>query len=155
MKKSITEKDKMLNGICLAKFGVIRFQTITYIENHNLRFSSGTFNSVKYFSLWVMCFMMWPAYSVALEFKVCWSITCVLIQCVCYTTAYRDYTYVTGFWKISPNVTFYNSYIYNQNEEWELPINLTVVTICGSHLELPENNWKYLKFSVILLLLLQ
>ena len=50
---------------------------------------------------------------------------------------------VTGFWKISPNVTFYNSNIYNQNEEWELPINLKVVTMCSSHLELPENNCKY------------
>ena len=64
--------------------------------------------------------------------------------------------YVTRFWKISPNVTFYNSNIYNQNEKWEPPINLTVVTICSSHLELPENNWKYFnKSSVILLLLLQ
>ena len=51
--------------------------------------------------------------------------------------------YVTGFWKISLNVTFYNSNIYNQNKEWELPINLKVVTMCSSHLELPENNWKY------------
>jgi len=31
--------------------------------------------------------------------------------------------YVTIFWKISPNVTFYNSNIYNQNEERQLPIN--------------------------------
>ena len=51
--------------------------------------------------------------------------------------------YVTGFWKISLNVTFYNSNIYNQNEEQELPINLKVVAMCSSHLELPENNWKY------------
>ena len=53
--------------------------------------------------------------------------------------------FVTGFWKISPNVTFYNSNIYNQNEERELPINLKVITMCSSHLELPENNWKYFK----------
>ena len=51
--------------------------------------------------------------------------------------------FVTGFWKISLNVTFYYSNIYHQNEEWELPINLKVVTMCSSHLELPENNWKY------------
>jgi len=50
---------------------------------------------------------------------------------------------VTRFWKISLNVTFYNSNIYNQNEERDLPINLKVVTMCSSHLELPENNWKY------------
>ena len=56
---------------------------------------------------------------------------------------------MTGYRKISLNVTFYNSYIYNQNEERELPIYSTAVTICGSHLELPENNWKYLKISVI------
>ena len=49
---------------------------------------------------------------------------------------------MTGFWKISPNVTFYNSNIYIQNEKWELPINLIVVTICISQLELPENNFK-------------
>ena len=47
------------------------------------------------------------------------------------------------FLEISLNVTFCNSNIYNQNEEWQLPINLKVVTICSSHLELPENNWKY------------
>ena len=51
--------------------------------------------------------------------------------------------YVTRFWKISLIVTLYNSNIYNQNEEWELPINLKVVTMCSTHLELPENNWKY------------
>ena len=39
---------------------------------------------------------------------------------------------VTGFWKISLNVTFYNSNIYNQNEERELPFNLKVVTMCSS-----------------------
>ena len=50
---------------------------------------------------------------------------------------------MTRFWKISPNATFYNWNIYNKNEEWEHPINLKVVTICSSHLELPENNWKY------------
>ena len=50
---------------------------------------------------------------------------------------------MTGFWKISLNVTFYNSNIYHQNEEREPPINLKVVTMCSSHLELPENNWKY------------
>ena len=59
---------------------------------------------------------------------------------------------VTGFWKISLNVTFYYSNIYNQNEEQELPINLKVVTMCSSYLKLPENNWKYLTSSVILLL---
>ena len=53
------------------------------------------------------------------------------------------FRFVTGFWKISLNVTFYNSNIYNQNEELELPINLKVVTMCSSHLELPKNNWKY------------
>ena len=52
-------------------------------------------------------------------------------------------SFVTGFWKISPNVTFYNSNIHNQNEERELPINLKVVTMCSSHLKLAENNWKY------------
>ena len=52
---------------------------------------------------------------------------------------------VTGFWKISPNATFYNSNVYIQNKKWELPINLTVVTICSSHLELPESNRKYFK----------
>ena len=52
-------------------------------------------------------------------------------------------TYVIGFWKISLNVTFCNSNIYNQNEEWEFPINLKVVIMCSSQLELPENNWKY------------
>ena len=53
--------------------------------------------------------------------------------------------YVTGFWKISLNVTFYNSNIYSQNEERELPINLKVVTMCSSHFESPENNWKCFK----------
>ena len=51
--------------------------------------------------------------------------------------------FVTGFWKIGLNVTFYYSNIYNQNKEWELPITLKVATMCSSHLELPENNWKY------------
>jgi len=55
------------------------------------------------------------------------------------------FKYVTEFWKISLNVTFYNSNIYIQNQEWELPINLKVVTMCSSHLELPETNWKYFK----------
>ena len=50
---------------------------------------------------------------------------------------------VTGFWKISLNVTFCNSNICSQNEEQELPINLKVVTMCSSYFELPENNWKY------------
>ena len=59
--------------------------------------------------------------------------------------AKNNVIFVTGFWKISPYVTFYNSNIYNQNEEWELPINLKVVTMCISHVELPENNWKYFK----------
>ena len=35
--------------------------------------------------------------------------------------------YVTRFWKISPNVIFYNSNIYHHNEEWQLPIKSTVV----------------------------
>ena len=55
--------------------------------------------------------------------------------------------FVTGFWKISLNVTFYNSNIYHQNEEWELSINLKVVTMCSSYLKLPENNWKYFEKS--------
>ena len=54
-------------------------------------------------------------------------------------------TYVTGFLKISPNVTFHNSNIYNQNEKQELPINLKVVIMCSAHLELPGNNWKYIE----------
>ena len=49
--------------------------------------------------------------------------------------------------EISLNVTFYNSNIYNQAKEWELPINLKVVTMCSSHLELTENNWKYMYFE--------
>jgi len=53
--------------------------------------------------------------------------------------------YVTGFWKISLNATFYNSNIYNQNGEQELPINLKVVRMCSFHFELPENNLKYFK----------
>ena len=40
---------------------------------------------------------------------------------------------------------FTTQIIYNQNEEWELPINLTVITICSSNLELPEKYWKYFK----------
>jgi len=51
--------------------------------------------------------------------------------------------FVTGFLKISPNVTFYNSNICNQNVEQEFPINLKVIIMCSSHLELPEKNWKY------------
>jgi len=42
-----------------------------------------------------------------------------------------SFIYVTRFWKISPNVTFYNSNIYHQNEEWQLPINSTVIEICS------------------------
>ena len=61
----------------------------------------------------------------------------VMIGVQCYTSEICDL-----IWKISPNVTFYNSNIYIQNEKWELPINLTVVTICSSHFELPETNWK-------------
>ena len=74
---------------------------------------------------------------------------CVLSVCVCggsvvcVCVLLCGASYVTEFWKISPNVTFYNSNIYNQNEERELPINLKVVTMCSSYLELPENNWKY------------
>ena len=69
-----------------------------------------------------------------------------------HTYACIQITCVTGFWKISLNVTFYNSNIYSQNKEWELLINLKVVKMCSSHLELPENNWKYFKSSVTLLL---
>ena len=50
--------------------------------------------------------------------------------------------YVTGFWKISLNATFYNSHIYHQNEELELPINLKVVTMCSSHLKIIGNTLK-------------
>jgi len=47
--------------------------------------------------------------------------------------------YVTGFWKISPNVTFYTSNIHNHNEEKGHPINFTVIAIvqCISHQKLP------------------
>ena len=69
---------------------------------------------------------------------------------LCIQKSTQTGTYVTGFWKISLNVTFYNSNISNQNKEHELPINLKVVTMCSSHLELPGNNWKYLKSFVIL-----
>ena len=50
------------------------------------------------------------------------------------------YVYVTEFWKISPNVTFYDSNIYSRNEERELQISLTKVTVFSSHLELSKNN---------------
>ena len=38
---------------------------------------------------------------------------------------------------------FTSQIFITKNKEWELPINLKVVTMCSSHLELPENNWKY------------
>ena len=40
----------------------------------------------------------------------------------------------TVFWKISPNVTFCNSNICNQNKECQLPINSTILTICISYI---------------------
>ena len=49
-----------------------------------------------------------------------------------------DFTIVTGFWKINRNVTFDDSNVYSQNQEWKLPINLTVIKICKSHLQ----NWR-------------
>ena len=61
-----------------------------------------------------------------------------------YTLSYTSkIIFVTGFWKISPYVTFYISNIYKQNKEWELPITSTVVKSCSSNLELPKNYWKY------------
>jgi len=60
-----------------------------------------------------------------------------------YTVINAPSVNMTGFWKISPNVTFCISNIYNQNKEWELSITSTVVKICSSHLELPKNHWKY------------
>ena len=60
---------------------------------------------------------------------------------------------VTGFRKISPNVTFQASNIYKHNEEWELPITFIIIKICSSHLQLPEVNVKYFKTSVTLLLM--
>ena len=39
------------------------------------------------------------------------------------------YIYVTGFWKISLDVTVHNSNIYEQNEEQGHPTKFTVVTI--------------------------
>jgi len=62
-------------------------------------------------------------------------------------------TFVTGFWKISPKVIFHASNIYNQNEEWELPITFTVAKICSSHLKLPEKNVKYYEACVTPLLI--
>ena len=61
---------------------------------------------------------------------------------------------VTGFWKISPNVTFHASNIYNLTEEWKLPMTPRVVTICSSHLKLPEIKVKYFETSVTPLLML-
>ena len=46
--------------------------------------------------------------------------------------------YVTRFWKISLNVTFNNSNIYDQIEEKGHSNNFAVVTICSSNLELPK-----------------
>ena len=61
----------------------------------------------------------------------------------CNTNSCRVLLICDRILEISLNVTFYNSTIYNQNEEWELPIILKVVTMCSSNLELPENNWIY------------
>jgi len=73
----------------------------------------------------------------------CYKLNCSEMDDTLKFLNYSGISYVTGFWKISPNVTFYSSNIYNQNEERKLPINLKVVTMCSSNLELPENNWKY------------
>ena len=47
-------------------------------------------------------------------------------------------TYVTRFWKISPNVTFDNSNIYSKNKEKELSINIEMITIYSLYFELPK-----------------
>ena len=36
-----------------------------------------------------------------------------------------------GVYVADPNITFYNSNIYNQNEEWKLTIFFTVITVCS------------------------
>ena len=58
--------------------------------------------------------------------------------------------FVTGFWKISSNVTFYNSNIYIQNEKWDLPIDLIVVIVPTLNYQKIIGNT--LKSSIILLL---
>jgi len=68
--------------------------------------------------LWLLCPNI-SAYSCILSFQ------------------FHNASFVTGFWKISPIVTFHDSNIYNQSEEWELPINFSVILICSSHFELP------------------
>jgi len=62
-------------------------------------------------------------------------------------------TYVTGFWRISANVTFHSSNIYNQNEKWELQITFTVATIFSFYLKLLGINVKYFEILVIPLLM--
>ena len=54
--------------------------------------------------------------------------------------------YVTGFWKISPNVTFCNY------EDLELSITFTMIAIHSSYLTLPEFTEKYFENSVVSLL---
>ena len=70
---------------------------------------------------------VWAIYSC-----LCYTVTFMLysyhipIQLLCCSRLHSCYmlfclvqsSYMTGFWKISLNVTFYNSNIYNQNEEW-------------------------------------
>ena len=69
-----------------------------------------------------------------------------------HTCMHMHTKYVTGFWKISPNVTFHSSNIYNQNEKWELQITFTVATIFSSHLKLLELSVKYFEILVTPLL---
>lgn len=53
--------------------------------------------------------------------------------------------------RFSPNITIHNPIIYNQNEEWELPIGFLLESIYSVHPELPEFNAKYLwKFRNLL-----
>ena len=61
-------------------------------------------------------------------------------------------TNVTGFLKISLNVTFYILNIYNQNKEWELAITLTVFKIGSSSLELPKIIGNAVKNCIVLLM---
>ena len=61
--------------------------------------------------------------------------------------------FVTRFWKISLNVSFHASNIYDQNEEWEPPITLTVAKVCSLHLKLSEINVKYFETFVTPLLM--
>ena len=57
--------------------------------------------------------------------------------------------------KTQSSVTFYNSNICNQNKEWQLSINLKVVTICCLCFYLPEYNVKHLENFVTRLLMPQ